>query len=163
MTSLYELSTQYESALVKLTDSGLDEETINDTLEGLEGELEEKAINVSKFAANLEAEAAMVDQAIKQMKYRADALKKKSARMRQYLLENMNRAGITSISCPYFEIKVKTNPPSVVVDDEAAIPHDYITEKVVRSVNKTAVKAAIKAGTEVPGAHLQNSKRVEVK
>ena len=57
--SLYQLSHNYLQALDFLTDPELDlpVEAINDTLEALEGELEDKAINVAKFLRNMEATA----------------------------------------------------------------------------------------------------------
>jgi hypothetical protein len=48
--SLYQLSGNYLQALDFLTDPEMDVpmEAINDTLEGLSGELEDKAVNVAK-------------------------------------------------------------------------------------------------------------------
>jgi hypothetical protein len=46
---------------------------------------------------------------------------------------------------------------AVVIVDEAAIPACYIVEEVVttRRVDKAAIKKALKAGREVPGADLE--------
>jgi hypothetical protein len=53
--SLYQLSGDYLQALDFLTDPELNLpiETVNDTLEGLLGELEDKAVNVAKFIRNI--------------------------------------------------------------------------------------------------------------
>ena len=57
--SLYQLSANYLQALDFLTDPEMDLpiEAVNDTLEALGGELEDKAINVAKFLRNMEAMA----------------------------------------------------------------------------------------------------------
>jgi hypothetical protein len=57
-------------------------------------------------------------------------------------------------------LKMQNNPPSVVIDDEAAIPEPMWTVKVVRSVNKTIVGAALKAGQQVAGARLEVRRRL---
>ena len=55
--ALYQLSQNYVQALDFLTDPDIElpMDVINDTLEGLSGELEDKAVNVAKFMRNLEA------------------------------------------------------------------------------------------------------------
>jgi hypothetical protein len=46
---------------------------------------------------------------------------------------------------------------AVVIVDEAAIPANYIVEEVIttKRVDKAAIKKALKAGREVPGADLE--------
>ncbi len=46
---------------------------------------------------------------------------------------------------------------AVVITDEAAIPPAYIIEKVVttKSIDKAAIKAALKADQDIPGADLE--------
>ena len=63
--SLYDLSTNYLQALDFLTDPEMDLpiEAVNDTLEALAGELEDKAINVAKFLRNMEAMAEAIKNA----------------------------------------------------------------------------------------------------
>ncbi|MGZ5013148.1 MAG: siphovirus Gp157 family protein, partial [Methylobacter sp.] len=74
--SLYELSTNYLQALDFLTDPEMDLpiEAVNDTLEALGGELEDKAINVAKFFRNMEATAAAIKSAEADMAKRRKAL-----------------------------------------------------------------------------------------
>ena len=73
--NLFQLSTKYIEALDFLTDPEMDLpiEAINDTLEGLSGVLEDKAINLAKFLRNLEATAEAIKEA------EADMLKRRRA------------------------------------------------------------------------------------
>ena len=65
MDKLYEISGRYQAALDSLTDNpDIPEDAIRDTLEGLEGEFEEKAIAVAAAIKNLAAESAAIDKAI---------------------------------------------------------------------------------------------------
>jgi hypothetical protein len=49
----------------------------------------------------------------------------------------------------------------VVVED--MIPEEYKTTKVVTTVSKTAIKDAIKQGTDVPGATLVRKENIQIK
>ena len=156
---LYEISTQYESAYLALADSELPQEAIDDTLEALEGEIEEKAISVAKFVGNMESQARSIGDASKQMQARKKVLENRATRIRDYLRENMQRTGISEVTCPYFQIKLKKNPPSVVIEDETKVPDKYKVEKVVTSIDKTAIKKD--GGCE--GAKIESGMRVEIK
>jgi Gp157 protein len=68
---LYEIAETYLRALDDLADiEDLPEQAITDTLEGLQGEFEVKAINVAGYIRNIEAEASAVEQARKGMERR---------------------------------------------------------------------------------------------
>ena len=60
-------------------------------------------------------------------------------------------------------LNTRNNNPSTVIDDKKLIPDTFKTTKVTELVDKTAIKEAIKAGKDVPGAHLQASKSITIK
>ena len=60
MTALYELAHDYRTAADKLADLDLPLEVIEDTLEGLSGDLEMKATNTAMLIRNIEANAAAI-------------------------------------------------------------------------------------------------------
>lgn len=165
MTALYEIAAEYRQAAEKLSDLDIDEQTIADTLEGMGGALEVKATNVAFFARNLESLAASIKDAEAQMAARRKALENRAARMREYLLTCMQLAGVQKIEGPYFKLAQRENPPSVVIDEPGLIPTEFMRqpEPPPPSPDKTAIKAAIQAGKEVPGAHLQRGIRLEIK
>lgn len=164
-TSLYVLTGEYLKLSHKLMDSELDEQTINDTLEAAAGDIEVKATNVACFVRNLEASAEAIKQAEKQMADRRKSIENKAESIRRYLKENMQRCGISKIESPYFSLTLKKNPPSVVIDDTAAIPADYMVTPPPppASPDKALIKKAIQDGYEVPGAHLEQGERLEIK
>lgn len=57
-------------------------------------------------------------------------------------------------------LKMQNNPPSVVIDDEAAIPETMWVVKTTRAVSRTVVGAALKAGQVVAGARLEVRRRI---
>lgn len=165
MSALYELAAEYRADAEKLADMDLDEQTLADTLEGLSGELEVKAQNVIMFTRNLEATAAAIKEAEAQMAARRKALENRAAGLRRYVLENMQFAGIQKIECPFFKLSIRDNPAAVDIYEPGLIPAQYMKqpEPPPPAPDKTAIKAAITAGTEVPGARLTKGTRLEIK
>ena len=165
MTALYELAAEYRADAEKLADMDLDEQTLADTLEGLSGELEVKAQNVIMFTRNLEATAAAIKEAEAQMAARRKALENRAAGLRRYVLENMQFAGIQKIECPLFKLSIRDNPAAVDIYEPGLIPVQFMKqpEPPPPAPDKTAIKAAITAGTEVPGARLTKGTRLEIK
>lgn len=165
MTALYQLSAEYKAAAERMADLGMDDQTVADTLEGLAGPLEERATNIAMTARNLEALAAQIKDAERQMSERRKALEARAESIRAYLLRCMTDAGVQSIESPWFALKVRQNPPSVVVHDEAAIPPEFwrTPEPPPPALDKKAIAEALKDGAAVPGCSLTRGIRLEVK
>ena len=163
--SLYDLSTNYLQALDFLTDPEMDlpVETINDTLEALGGELEDKAINVAKFLRNMEAMAEAIKNAEVDMAKRRKALENRVLWLKEYLKGSMEHTGIIKIECPYFKLSIQNNPPAVNIFDEDAIPVEFKEQVITWKIDKPAIKEAIKNGEAVPGAILTNGTRLVIK
>jgi hypothetical protein len=154
--SLYLMTEDYRQALAVLAEAELDEQTVADTLEGLQGELSLKAANVAAFVLNLEAEAEAARTAEERIRRRRQVLEKRAEQMREYLLGNMVRADISEIAAldKSFRARVLQGREAVVVEDEAALPPDYVRVKVVEEPDKVLIARAIKDGYDVPGARL---------
>jgi chromatin segregation and condensation protein Rec8/ScpA/Scc1 (kleisin family) len=165
MIALYQLTDQYRQAAERLADLDLPDEVIADTLEGMAGELEVKATNVAAFARNLETTAAAIKDAEASMAARRKAIERRAESLRHYLLHNMQRAGIKRIDSPHFTLSVKDNPPAVDVFDPFQLPAEFMRQPdpPPPAPDKPAIKEALKAGVDVPGARLTQSQRLEVK
>jgi hypothetical protein len=165
VTQLYVLADEYRAAAERLADMDIDEQTMLDTLESISGDLEAKAANVAMFARNLEATAAAIKDAEAGMEARRKAIEKRADGMRRYLLACMQSTGIKRIECPHFAVIVRDNPLAVDVFDAAQVPAEFMRqpEPPPPAVDKAAIKAAITAGREVPGARLTQGHRLEIK
>lgn len=160
--TLYQIAEQYREAAEAMADLDLPEEAVRDTLEGLAGELEAKAANVAMFVRNLETNADAIAEAARAMTERAKKIQNRAARIREYLQFHMERTGITSISCPYFTLKIRTNPPAVHVESENDIPADYWRPQPPK-LDKASIARDLKAGANIPGADLTQGQRLEIK
>jgi hypothetical protein len=168
VTALYQLVEQYRSLEALDASDDLPPEVIRDTLEGLTGELTVKATNVARYILNVEAMAEAVERASTQMKCRANRMRNRADSVREYLRNNMQGAGITKIEAIEFVLALKKNPPAVVIDDEAAIPDDYkVTPEPapppLPRPDKKLIAKAIKDGFAVPGCHLEQAERLDIR
>lgn len=163
--SLYQISAEYRQAADQLAELCMDETTFKDTLESLGGDLEEKCKNTAFVVRNLEAAAAQIGEAIKDMSARAAQLEKNAERVRQYLLDNMIFADVKKLETPYFVLSVRENPPKVIVDDETQIPGEYFADPPPKPKNldRKLVAQAIKDGHAVPGAHVERGMSLQIK
>jgi hypothetical protein len=163
--TLFQIAAEFRQITDVLQDVQCDEQTLADTLEGERWPLEVKAQNYGFVIRNLEANAEAIDGAIVQMEARAQALKKRADALRERLKQGMEIAGVSELSCPYFAMKLKKNPPAVDVFDEKQVPESYWVQPPppAKRIDKKAIKTAIDAGREVPGAKINQAIRLEIK
>jgi Siphovirus Gp157. len=164
-TPLFEL-VRYQHELQILADSGeVPPEQIADTLQALDGDIKDKAVQVAAFSKNLDATAQAVREAAKAMLARADRIEKRAESIRSYLQFEMQAAQIPKIESPWFTLSLRKNPPAVVIDDEAAIPPEYIVQPPPPAPrpDRDRIRRDIKAGKAVPGCHLLATERLEIK
>jgi len=166
MTALYVITNEYLALAEKLADGDFDATTIADTIEasGITDELAVKAQGIEFVARVAEAHNAAIDAEISRLQALKAHRQKTADGLRQYLKDNMERAGIEKIECPLFRLSIKKNPPAVEIIDTLSIPKDmWRTPEPKPAPDKTLIKAALLAGDYVPGAVLVQGTRLDVK
>lgn len=166
---LYEIAADYRDiiGLLENTDpadaDGM--EAVANAIAQVGDEFNAKAVALVHYGANLGGDAAAIDAEIARLTARKKSITSRTDWMNRYLLENMQRCGITEIKHPAFTIRLRDNPESVVIADESAIPAEFmkVPPPPKASPDKTAIKTAIKDGKDVPGCHLERKQRVEIK
>jgi hypothetical protein len=166
--TLFEIAQEYRHITDVLMDSGVDEQTLTDTLEGEAWPLELKAQNYAFVVRNLETTAAAIKEAEAAMKKRRELLEKRSAYLKERLKTGMEIAGVSKLDCPHFAITIKKNPPAIDIWDEKQIPAKFMRTPEpppppASVPDKAAIKAAIDAGEDVPGAMKVQGTRIEIK
>jgi hypothetical protein len=161
---LYKLVEQHRELERFADETDVDPQALKDTLDGLKGDIEIKAQSVASFIRNIEADADAIRKAAQQMQERAKRLQERADAIRNYLLVNMQATGISKISCPHFTITLRKNPPSVVIENEAAVPAQFKVwpEPPPPGIDKRKVLAAFNAGQTVPGCSVTQGERVEI-
>jgi len=163
MNSPFKLTGQHAEALNALSESDLPQDVIDDTLEGLTGEIEAKCESVAMWRENQLVIAEAKKQRAKKLNDEAKAIENAANKMIDYLDENMSKVGIESIECDYFTIRYQKNPPSVEIEDLNKIPISYIKSKTTESADKAAIKKALQNGAVIEGAKLIDSRRLLIK
>ncbi|WP_178862088.1 siphovirus Gp157 family protein [Thiomicrorhabdus cannonii] len=163
MTALYEMTgdmlelQNLMDAIEQTEDGGGDESTmlaIRDTLEGMALQFNDKAVAIVKFAQALDGDTSAIDAEIKRLQERKRIINNRRDNLREYLRYNMEASGITKIDCPLFSITLAKGVDRVQIDDEAALPDEYVRVKTDIAPDKTAIAKALKNGQAVPGAQL---------
>lgn len=159
MTQLYHITEQYNelAALAESADEDL-AVALRDTMEGIEGEFQEKGKAIAMVALNIDGDLEAIQSQIDRLTERKRVITNRRESLKEYLRTNMEASGITKITHPLFTITCGKGKPIVVIDDEKAIPDDYVNVKVTSAPDKAAIAKAIKDGIEVPGAHTEIGK-----
>ncbi len=160
--SLYELAAQYQRDLEHFQNSDLDEDQAIQLLESMQGAIQEKAKNVAMVIRNMETTAEAIAAAEKEMASRRKSIERKIDWMKAYLLENMERTGISKIESPYFVIALRDNPESLIVEQDAEIPPEYFKPQDP-VLDKVTLKKDMQLGVIVPGCRLERKKSVRIK
>ena len=163
--TLYLLAQEYRAAAETLADLDLPAEAVADTLEGMAGDLEQKAVNVVMLARSMEAMSTQIKEAERAMKARREALDRRAASLTAYALGAMRHAGISKISSsPLFVISVRATPAAVEIQDADLIPAEFMRtpEPPPPALDKVAIRDALKAGRDVPGCRMVAGVRLHV-
>lgn len=160
---LYELVGQYAELLQHLEDPDYDPDTLQDTLEGIEGELEDKADGYAKVMKNLEATGAAIEAEIARLSARKMRIDTQIKRLKAYLQNAMEVTGKTKFKTDLFSFAVQKNPPKVVLDvSPDMVPSEYLIPQDPK-VDMAAIKDALKAGTVTNIAHLEQGQSLRIR
>lgn len=167
MASLFNLAKEYTDLYSALV-SSVDEETgevdvdIAAALANVQGSFEEKAIataTVSRMLGNTVDEVSKEIDRLKRLKVH---LEREDGRVKEYLKKAMELTGTEKVQGISASISFRQSEQTVI-DNEEELPEEYITAKTTYTPNKTAIKTAIKAGKDVPGAHIETVKNLQIR
>lgn len=153
--ALYELASQYRS-LKELQDADdVPPEVIADTLESLEGDIQDKIVAISHVILNIQSAGEAIINTAQAREARGKSLLKRADMLKAYMLLHMQAVEISKIHHEDFDIRRQNSPQTCVVDDETQVPEEYWVQPDAppKYVDKVEVTKAHKAGIDVPGTH----------
>ena len=163
--TLYDLTNDYMELLQMAEDPDIDEQAFLDTLEGIDGALEDKADNYAKCMRMLEADAKGIKAEEERLAKRRKTIEGNVSSMKSALQFAMQTTGKTKFKTTLFSFGIRKNPPSVVID--AANVRDFPEQYVIESepvLDKKALKDALKAGEDMTGlCHLEQSESLSIR
>lgn len=162
--TLYELTNDWLQ-LMTMLEEGADEDVINNTLEGLDYEIEQKADGYARVIRNMEADIAGLKTEIDRMTNRKKVLENNITRLKVNLQNSMEITGKTKFKTDLFSFNVQNNPAAVIMDEQYLenIPEEYLIPQEPK-LDKKKLAADLKAGVDLEGiAHLEQSRSLRIK
>ena len=158
---LYEITGEILELLTMAEDSELDQKMIQDTMEGLDFEFEEKAEAYAKVVKTLEMDIAGLDEEIQRMTKRKATIKNNIDRLKRSLEGAMIATGKRKFKTPLFGFGIQKNPPSLNVLDESKIPEEFWIEQQPK-LDKKAALAYVKEN-KVDWAELSQTESLRIR
>ena len=158
---LYEITGEILELLMMAEDLELDQKMIQDTMEGLDFEFEEKAEAYAKVVKTLEMDIAGLDEEIQRMTKRKATIKNNIDRLKRSLEGAMIATGKRKFKTPLFGFGIQKNPPSLNILDESKVPAEFWIEQQPK-LDKKAALAYIKEN-EVDWAELSQTESLRIR
>ena len=165
MATLYELTSDYENLLQLAEDPDTDPQILKDTMEAIEGEIEEKADGYAMIVKELEAQELALKMETDRLTNRRLAISNNITCLKRGLEAAMRLTGKTKFKTTLFSYGIQKNPPSVVMDEQYIenIPKDYLKYKDP-DIDKKRILADIKAGKDLSGiAHIVQTESLRIR
>lgn len=153
MSNLYQLTNNYETVLNMLYDEDVDEQMILDTLEGIEGEIEDKADGYAKIIKELEAKRDARKAEAKRLSDSAKIFDNRVNALKQNLFNAMKQTGKTKFATDLFTFNIAKNGGLQKITIEGEVPEEYTKTVVENDTDK--IRQALEAGKSLPFAHLE--------
>ena len=165
--NLYRIGAETQQLYNQLIDS-IDEETgevdidIASALEVKKEEFAAVAINYATVIRMLQRKTEEADAEIKRMA----AIKDKLGRTVETMIKTLSMAcqglGFDKINGLTAAISFRKSEQTII-DNAEMLPSEFVKEKITYAPDKTAIKNAIKAGQDVPGAHVETVNNIQIK
>ena len=153
MSSLYKLNQDYQELLNMLYQDDVDEQMILDTLESLEGDIEDKADNYAKIIRELEAKRDTRETEAKRLTDSAAILDNRIKYLKQNLFNTMKQTGKTKFTTDLFTFRIQKNGGQRALTIDGDVPTEYTKTIVENDTDK--IRQALKEGKELDFAHLE--------
>lgn len=159
---LYEITGQFSALDSMDLETSEDIQAYGDLYAGLEGTLKEKIEASCKVIKNSDAEIEALSNEMARLSARKKTIENRTAWLKGYMQENLEAMGLDKVDTYLFSVRIQANPPSVDVTIEAEkLPEEY--QRVTIAPDKTAIKEALKAGIDIEGCTLSQSKSLRIK
>ena len=141
----------------------LDPETLADTRESLISLLEAQSSEPELALRNLEQMELNCKDMSDYFKEKSVRFKEKKDNLKKLIKATMEHLGVREIETVTGSFSIRKNAPSLIIENEALIPKEFITIVQTEKVEKNEIKKALKEGKEINGVRLESSESLIVK
>lgn len=159
MATLYELTVAEKQLIELFEDDEIDEQTLNDTVEGLDigGKLEAYCKVVREF----EADAKRFKEESIYFANKAKGAENGVKKLKNSILNYMKTTNKTKAEAGLFTVSTRESK-AVNIYNETAIPIEYSTPQPPK-IDKASIRKALMNGEKITGAELQINKTIQIK
>jgi hypothetical protein len=159
--TIYEISKESLEIISLLEENELTKE-LEEKLLINQNEIQTKSVQYSYIIKTFDYELDAIDQEIKRLQAMKKAKENAIDRMKESVLNAMNIYGIEKVATPTLSISIRKSE-SINIVNEDQVSDAFKKEKVTISIDKVAIKNAIKAGQFVAGATLESNQNLQIK
>lgn len=161
MKSLFEI-TQEVIELASLLEEGEFTPELQERLSISKEELEEKAINYGKVIKSIDADVKAIDNELARLSALKESKVKTIDRLKESLSNAMKLFNVAKIETPLIKISFRKSE-ILEIEDKNLINPFFKKTKEVSTIDKSAIKKAIKSGWNVPGAKIVEKQNLQIK
>ena len=158
--TLYELTGQYLELLDMAQDA--DSEAFADTLEAIDGEIEEKADNYAKVIRTIEGDVQSVKTEIERLTVKKQTMENNVRRIKESLQTSMIATGKTKFKTQLFSFGIQKNPASVQLKEGVEVPVQFYKQPEP-VLDKTALKNYLKENGAQDYAELVQTESLRIR
>ncbi|UJA41858.1 siphovirus Gp157 family protein [Staphylococcus epidermidis] len=161
MSNIYQINDKFLSVL-NMADEDVDPQVIQDTLDSIELELNEKVDNIVGLKRSVDSDVDAIDKELKRLQELKKSKVKFSDRLKGYLSDMLDQRQLDNYRTSKNYIHKRKNGASKDVVDESKIPKEYWVSQAPK-LNSKMLTDDLKAGKEIPGAQLKQTVSLVVK
>lgn len=161
--NLYKITQEYQDLLdqVESCNDELELDAIMEHLHSLEWDRQDKLESIAKYMQTLKAQEVGITQEIERLSNLKKNKSNAQERLKKYIAFNLESAGIQKMETDLFKFSFRKSTSLEIVDEEK-VPSEYVSEKVVTSIDKSQIKKDMK-DREIPGVQLREKQNLQIK
>ena len=159
MATIYELEGAYAQVQQMIMDGA---EGLEETLQSIEGALEEKLESYAMVIRNIESDVDGLKGEEKRLADRRKTMENGIKRMKETMHYAMSSTGETKVKGEKFTFTIQKNPPALKVVDESLIPNRYFIESKP-ILDKKSVMEYLKEHGNMPGAQISQGESLRIR
>lgn len=153
MSDLYELNIAWQELNNMLYQDDVDKQMILDTLESIDGEIEDKADNYAKIIKGMEAKRDARKAEAKRLTDSASVLDNRIKYLKQNLFNTMKDTGKIKFTTDLFAFRIQKNGGKRALTIDGKVPKEYTKTIIENDTDK--IRQALEEGKELKFAHLE--------
>ncbi|GGI64222.1 siphovirus Gp157 family protein [Limosilactobacillus caviae] len=158
--NLFELNDNYK---ILANRDDLDPTILKDTLDAIKDDRRNKLDNLATWADRLKSEIEFLDAKQKSWREEITYRKNKLTWIKKYITDVLDDAGIKKMATENHLLSARNFKASTIIDSDKKLPDKFKITETTTKPDKQAIYEALKAGEEVPGAHLKANRNTVIK